>query len=91
MLDMLCQVGCPGVEPSTTQSEIDQSVIDTLPLARGGSRGALDHPNFFQQTCELQQKKFARNILCTLFTLISDLKIIQQAVKLPPASRNDSI
>jgi hypothetical protein len=52
---------------------------------------APDHQIFFlQQTCEILQKKIARNILWMLFTLISDLKIIQQAVKLPRRASHDN-
>jgi hypothetical protein len=45
---------------------------------------------FFQQTCELWQKH-SLGIFYALFTFISDLKIIQQAVKLPRAPHNNSI
>jgi hypothetical protein len=44
-----------------------------------------------KQTCEQIAKKFARNIPLDAIYLISDLKIIQQAIKLRRASHKNSI
>jgi hypothetical protein len=63
--------------------------------SRAGGREppALDHHICFSTLTNLWTiaKKIARNILWTLFTFNSDLKIIHQAVKLPRASPNNSI
>jgi hypothetical protein len=71
----------------------DGGINSTRRGSRGGDRDPQPPPPkiVFSTNLWTIAKKFARNIQWTLFTLISDLKIIQQAVKLPRASRNNSI
>jgi hypothetical protein len=57
----------------------------------GSCPPALDHQIYFSTNLWTIANKFAPNTLWTLFTLISDLKIVQQAVRLPRASHSNSI